>query len=507
MALFLLTVKGVKSLLLFTSIFSVFIITALLVKSGAPTICTDSMLVKKVIIFDSQNNTESIRRCDEDFVSSPISADRQILAGEIVRRLSKLNYLSQWLNKQNIQLAIDEAHHFRAEIRSGALILGDLTARAEGILEKAVLLAALKSEAEHLSQDQLILELVADLLWAIANGDLSEQDPFSGEVFLASSSPINSWMTMALNLKDYCHSPRKSLFHYSYCELQNGRVIEGATSRSFTVLSLRPLLSHFLWAYYQNLSLLDKGQFVSGLLDSTNKKWSSVVGLAVFDESDWEGVESWIQSFLKSFIEASMRKIQTAPFDTLIKQISVGTHPVLDLLIAVRGKKADWSQFTNLHDISRRPIVKKAALVMNDKWYFLPNTMAFPLKGKKPFRARQVVIADCGQGMTASELVKLKPITSKVAYVRTCPGDQSIDWHWLIRYGFNSLVRHNRHVSFVSFDLRALTVAEKWKELPIDNITDPSKLSRWLGWQSVNWDNHQVAYRPAAVIDGVEYFR
>lgn len=472
-----------KSLSLFTSVFSLMFVTWVFSLWMDPErVCLGSPLVSGVTVESSSGEIQEVPECFllSRLVQPELEPENQELLKDFLDRINGLESAMMILPSGWKPVAIELSFFqpFVLKNEYDKLLIGAEFLRNQGLLEKAVLQEILLGV--YGTPDRYALELVSDFLTSVAMNRWVHAD----------SPAPSSFLSHVVSFREYCYSDLKSIFHWDYCINQNSLldVVDNTPGlKDVTIWGLRDFLAHRLWERYASSGLEQKQQLLSVVKDGLKKEDyqypAEVLSLGELAEwtsvylRDFVSLELPVSELLSVSMVVDLREVPGEPLTSLPSADDpvFQKHSIQEVLLQHRG------------GVTHIPSFRKLSLSMNE------------------VRARYLILPTC-RDYTFSELARFE--AERVVIIEGC---ESVEWNWpeLLKRELMGYLRGSNkkfamfHSNSLKFALKQGLVqgAEKFE------LSSPEMMKRKYAWKSLLWNKTSLAYRPLSDINMITLIR
>ncbi len=505
-----------------TVFLSLGLLTLLLIGLSQEPLCIDSKVVEKINRSTlGEPFSESVFRClarKRVPYSSYFAAHLPQWADRIHQTERFLESIEPFYRKVHITIVPQQGLFF--QVHNHQIRIGEDLLASPGHLERALIKVWYRerSRAEFASS-QVVEEAMVDLIYFAQTGSLDISDT---NKVLDWKKYSNSGVFALQSRAAYCESPWRKTEHYLLCTALPADL--SSLAPEHPDLSLRPLLSQSLIASYLSLSGAERYQLFQGFAEylrsertivfyekGGQKNVSAILGLAqhlknsqifVTEARAVQGQEVFL-SFAKAFQQQLNSKgYYDATIEATFDYLFV-SHDVLN---------QQSSLLESLQKYAKENSQQQIAVRDPHALWILPSGHPLPVDSLSPIKAKRAIVQICGAYNFSYVLGYVKD-AEKLLVVSNCGENQKIDYDWYLKGGVEAFSVHNPQVRFVQYHLPSLAM----RSLDLKDVKSVEEFlqsqdlnhlaTKSLGWRYVSWDQAALAYRPKAVIDGIEWFR
>lgn len=471
----------VRRIYAISSIFSLFVLSWVLVRSFAPLNCINSTFIDKINIVSPSGESTQINQCSfAERISGPIVSERTLTHNLIQRVLELEKVRIFWpttKNKVNVEIVNTEedALNFEGDVfRIHANRLKNSDQFEKGLL-------TLLSPSSQDPSSLMTREVLADFFWSASKGE----EPRS----------TRPWMTYFQSLSTYCRGDDHLISHGEFCGLRRqigDGLISPDSDTGAVSWSLLPLLSSIVKKSFHYSSLQDQ----YGILDRVFflSEWSdedlfdpSVTSLAGLELRFRENIADWLKPL----------GLQTVVQDRVLAEFSLFANRKYHYVILGDDQS---------HHVLKNPV---AGLIFEHSGhkYFSPSDVPMNLPRREilsQLTIEDVTFVGC-EWPSPRELLKFTSYKQNVFFIKSC---EEPTWKWqdLVKKGALELAKSNPQVHFVEFNLRSLQLAQRTRG-PFNGSSRIEDWQNWLGWKNIAPADKDQLNRPISNLEGISRFR
>lgn len=494
--------------------------------------CIDSKSVEKIDIYTVGETRKSIYRCAADIATAPSDFILKHLP-ELQKRVTSVEYFLQTMGfripKMQISIVKNKPHFFVLE--NSHLWIGEQLVFAQGHLERAMFKNWIRSQwREHFVHEELTEDVMADLLYVAAFGDLNLQDPVTQRHVRYEPT---QWPQVLQSVQGYCASPWRASEHYEFCI--GIKPSQSVMSSQVLERSLRPLLTESVVQAYYSLKTYDRFEFLknlSGIFQERHTADLPVFKNLLFSFNNEQNQMKTIMALREAseyvknmnlFFSSSEMTQKSGAYRQFISSLG---HEILrhdftetfsemnfDLIFLSETKiTADSAVLAQFQNIQSKYPRLRIALKDHDQIWVLPSRYSLPLKSLGHIRADRAIVEQC-TSISFQNILNYAEDFQRVLIVGTCQTSELRNYAGFVREGATGFARMNPKISFVQVHLPS-ALLRKEELSSVQNIFELLKkressdpVFQSLGWQELKWNESLKAYSPKAYIDAIELFR
>lgn len=475
-----------RRILAITSIFSLFVLSWVMVRSFAPLNCINSTFIDNFHIVGTsakgQPEATVIAQCSlRERVWGPIVAEGS-LAQAAIKRVQAFEKMRMFWpdSKGKAAVEIVTGNEDSLNFNEGTLKIHARRLKAGDQFERGLL--TLLNPASSDPSSLMTREVVADFFWATQKS--------------APINPTHPWMSHFKSLSTYCASKDHLISHAEFCELRKklGDGLVSPDSDSGAVSwSLMPVLSHVLRTAFATSTLNDQFSILERVFFLS--EWNdedlfdpSVETIAGLELRFRETIAAWLKPLdLKAF-----------PLEKALADVSLFANRKYHYVVL------GDDEFNSIFEV---PELSGIIFEHNSSKYFAPSDVPLRLPRKEILSSlpiEDIVFVGC-EWPSPSELLQFSEWAKNAFFIQTC-GKKTWKWEDLVRKGAIQLAVANPNVHFIEFNLKSLKLAQKLKG-PFRGSSAIRDWQKWLGWTEVKTEKRDNFSRPVTSLEGISRFR
>jgi hypothetical protein len=442
------------------------------------------------------------------------------LQARILNLETLLNSLKPFNNKIQISIFADRPYYFN--VQQNSIEIGQELFFALGHLEKGIVRLWYRENAQGwFLTNNIFEEVIGDFLMFVNTGSFEVIDPihkFKTKVGGA------RWPQVIKSVQGYCESSWRLSDHFENCLNVSRR--SDLNSSEIIQLSLRPLVTSSWIKSFKNLGFRERSEFLKSLpqilsLDSLSSE--QLLSQLLNENQPVQQALLTIRNFhtLMTSDEKMMTqdsyRLFTSQFANDLRSSGVNdafAEAFFDFVFKSENEKISTSSktFKNMQNLALKNPNMQIAIHDSENLWMLPSDYPIQLKAFGHIKTNKMAIVRCGS-YDFDYVLSYAESTEKLLIVDKCNSKTPLDFSDFFDNGVTAFSTKNDSVNFIQFHLPSLAL-RKTQLATIKNVyhtienreVDNSVIST-LGWNELNWDNSAKAYRPRAVIDGIEMFR
>lgn len=502
---------------------SLFGLTIFYLFQNRKTICVNSNFVS-AIAYVQKNEIQSIYSCKKNKAGEYSPFLNQNI-NEIQTRLTSLEtlltYLKPFQNKIQISILADRPYYF--SVQKNSIEIGQGLLFADGHLEKAIVRLWYRENAQGwFLTNNIFEEVIGDFLIFVNNGKFEIIDPIHKFKTRVGGA---KWPQVIKSVQGYCESSWRLSDHYEHC--LNVSKKSNLNSSEIIQLSLRPLVSSSWIKSYKNLGFKERSQFLKSLpqilsLDSLSSE--QLLSQLMSENQPVQQALLTIRNFHtlmtsdESLMSQDMYRLFTSQFANDLRSSGVNdafADAFFDFVFRSENEKIVTSSktFKNMQALALKNPQLQIAIHDSENLWMLPSDYPIQLKAFGNIRTSKMAIVRCGS-YDFDYVLSFNEQTERLLVVDKCNQQTALDFSEFFQNGVTAFSKRNATVSFINFHLPSLAL-RKAQLMPVKDVyttienrgSDNNAMISSLGWNELMWDNNANAYRPHAVIDGIDLFR
>ena len=508
-----------------TTVLSFGLVSLLLIYLSQEPLCIDSRVVEridKLSLAPSSQGPETVYRCAVR-KSVPYSGYFAQNLPPWADRIKKTERFLESIEPfyRRVQIAIVPKQDSFYQVHNHQIRMGEGMLDLPGHLERALIKVWFRERNQNKFDSGILMEeVVTDFLLFALEGDVKVQDLKQG--FVNWKAPLSVGPFILQSQGAYCESPWRRSEHYYACDSITFETAK--ISASMSDLSLRPLLTQLWIRSYLDLSGSDRYRFVkqfANLVRSARKDLSfqdvSLGKVSAMTEMvrHLKQTQRYVTSASLLESEKSMIKFQRNYMGHLHQFgfYDSSIEAQVDFIYVSQESLAPDSEvLSSLAKYTKKNVEAQVAVRDEKSLWIMPSRFPLAVDSISQIKSKRMAVQICGN-YDFSFVFSFAEQTEKLLVINECNKKRSIDYTWYVEEGIESFSSHHPDLAFVQYHIPSL--AMKATELKgIKNVFDviqprwnPESVLHSLGWQKVLWNETARAYRPQAVIDGIEWFR
>jgi hypothetical protein len=471
----------VRRIYAISSIFSLLVLSWVLVRAFAPLNCINSTFIDKINIVSFNGEVTQLNQCSfSERVQGPIITEKSLAHQVILRTLEFEKVRLFWpptKKKMNVEIVSGPEDALNFEGQTFRIHVDRL--KNPDQFEKGLL--TILSPSSQDPSSLMTREVLADFFWTTSNSEKPQA--------------TRPWLTYFQSLSSYCRGDEHLISHGEFCGLRrqigDGLISSDHDSGAVT-WSFLPLLTNVLKKsfHYSSLNdqyaILDRAFFLSEWIDEDLFD-PSVTSLAGLELRFRENVADWLKPL----------GLQTVVLDRVLAEFSLFANRQYHYVILGDDQA---------HHVLRNPVSGLIFEHSGNK-YFSPSDVPMNLPRKEilsQLPIQDIVFVGC-EWPSPRELLKFSSFKKNVFFIKSC---EEPTWKWLdlVKKGPLELAKSNPQVHFVEFNLRSLQLAQRVKG-PFNGSSRIEDWKNWLGWQDIATEDKDQLSRPVSNLEGISRFR
>lgn len=501
---------------------SLFALTFFYLFQNRKTVCITSQFVSAVA-YVQKNEIQSIYNCKKS-KAGEFSPFLMHNLNEIQTRVSSLetllNSLRPFRNKIQISIFADRPYYF--SVQHNSIEIGEALLFAEGHLEKALARLWYRENAKGwFLTNNIFEEVIGDFLIFANSGKFEIVDPihkFRTKVGGA------KWPQVIKSVQGYCESSWRLPDHFEHC--LNVAKRSDLNASEIIQLSLRPLVTSSWIKSYKNLGFKQRSQFLKSLpqilsLDSLSSE--QLLSQLLNEKQPVQQALLTIRNFHtlmtsdEKVMSQDMYRLFTSQFANDLRASGVNdafAEAFFDFVFRAENESINPQSktFKNMQALAIKNPNLQIAIYDKDNLWMLPSEYPIQVKAFGHIRTNKMAIVRCGS-YDFDYVLSFSEQTERLLVIDKCNMQTALDFSEFFQKGVTAFSQKNSSVSFINFHLPSLALRKtqlatiKDVYTTIESRDSDNPVVSTLGWNELMWDQSANAYRPHAVIDGIDLFR